>query len=121
MTDTDSLLRIVLLVVLAVVFLPFLLMMILMPMTGLFGWIHMGNGGMWGGTVGWLAWLLMMIIPLLLLAGIGYAVYRLLVTGSSTETDEAMEALRLAYARGELSDEEFETRRKRLQQQNEQT
>ncbi len=113
MTDTDSLLRLGLLVVLAVLFVPFLMMLMMLPVMGVFGWTHMGNGVI-GGPLGWFAWLVMMVFPLLVLAAVGYVVYRLVVN-SRQETDTAMEELRRAYARGELSDEEFETRRERLQ------
>lgn len=115
MTETDSLLRAVLVVALAVLFIPVLLMMLAMPVMGVFGWTHMGTGGMWDGPVGWFVWLVMFAVPLLVLTGVGYVVYRLLGNSRVEETDTAMEELRRAYARGELSDEEFENRRERLQ------
>lgn len=114
MSDTDSLLRAVVVVALAVLLIPLLMMALAMPMMGVVGWGHMGNGGTWGAG-GWVAWLVMTLVPLLVLAGVGYAVYRLLVGERSGGTDPAIEELRRAYARGELSDEEFETRRDRLE------
>ena len=49
-----------------------------------------------------------MTIALLVLVGIGYLIYR------SASGDPALDELRLAYARGDLSDEEYEERRDRL-------
>lgn len=111
MTDTDSLLKLVLVVVLAVVFLP---MLVMLPMMGMFGWTHMGGTGMWDGPFSWFVWLMMLVLPLVVLAGVGYVAYRLLTQADGRQTDTAMAELRRAYARGELSDEEFETRRERL-------
>lgn len=79
----------------------------------------MGYGGMmgqYGDTGGW--WPLVgMVVPLafllVLLVG-GYLVLQR-VTGDQTSRDPAMEELRSAYARGDLSDEEFEQRRERLE------
>ncbi|WP_338042744.1 SHOCT domain-containing protein [Natronococcus amylolyticus] len=45
--------------------------------------------------------------------------YGVLVDSSSRRSDPALEALRVAYARGELSDEEFEKRRDRLRGEDE--
>lgn len=72
----------------------------------------MGYGGMMGGsTVGWpLGGPVVWIGLLAVLVG-GY----LLVRGrDGEEHDEALAQLRTAYARGDLSDEEFERRRERL-------
>lgn len=78
----------------------------------------MGYGGMmgqYGGTGGW--WPLVgMVVPLaflLVLLGGGYLVFRR-VSEAQTSRNPAMEELRMAYARGDLSDEEFEKRRERL-------
>lgn len=86
---------------------------------GMMGGPMMGGGGMWGGSQtgsGWwlLAGLLGRVLTLLVLVGVGYFVYRAL-TESDDGTDEALEELRLAYARGDLSDEEYERRRKTLE------
>jgi putative membrane protein len=78
----------------------------------------MGFGGMmgYGGTGGWWPFAGMLVLPifLLVLLGGGYLVFR-----RASETQEsrnpAMEELRTAYARGDLSDEEFEARRDRLE------
>lgn len=84
----------------------------------------MGTGGMWGGGMMWgdgsvPAWVplfgaVMQLLFLLLLVGLGYLVYRA-VAGPAGASDRALEELRLAYARGDLSDEEYETRREALE------
>ena len=84
------------------------------PMMG-GGWDH----GMWGGAEAVPTWLLvvgvgMQLLFLAVLFGLGYLVYRAL-TQRSGSTDPALEALRTEYARGEMSDEEFERRRERLE------
>jgi putative membrane protein len=83
----------------------------------------MGYGGMmgqYGGTGGWwpLVGMFVPLIFLLVLLGGGYFLLQR-VTDSWTPQDPAMEELRTAYARGEVSDEEFEERRRRLQTQHE--
>ena len=75
------------------------------------GWM-MGPG--YGGQVTPIWRWIMMLVPLLILLGGGYLLYRAF-TRDNLRTDPALEELRLAYARGELSEEEFETRRSRLQ------
>jgi putative membrane protein len=83
----------------------------------------MMGGGMWGGHMwsdgsvpGW--WLLVGLLgralTLLVVLGVGYLIYRAL-TGSEGGPDEAMAELRLAYARGDIDDEEYERRRKTLE------
>ncbi|WP_254545650.1 SHOCT domain-containing protein [Halomarina pelagica] len=109
---TDGLLRIVVIVLAVVVLFPLLTMAFAMPMMGMMGWWWGGRtfGGlspMWG--IG------MMLIWLLLLLGIGYVVYRGLAGGVDTDADPALAELRLAYARGDLTEEEFEQRRARLE------
>nr|WP_305080130.1 SHOCT domain-containing protein [Natronomonas sp. LN261] len=49
----------------------------------------------------------------------GRSLYRWLVGGgrAGAVTDPALEELRMAYARGDLSEEEFEERRERLRQE----
>ena len=97
---SDDVLRGLLLVVALVVLFPLLWMG-----TGLFGGgTHMG-GGLFG------------LIPLLLVLVFGYLVYVALVDDSSErDADTALDKLRAAYARGDLSDEEFERRRERLRE-----
>lgn len=81
---------------------------------------HGGAGsGMaqWGGAggVGVALWpLLLLLLGLLLLAGVVAAVYLLRRSVSTADSDQAMDLLRERYARGEVTDEEFETRAERL-------
>ena len=48
------------------------------------------------------------------LVGGAYLLYQA-ITGSESDSDQALEELRLAYARGELTDEEYEQRREALE------
>jgi len=115
---TDKqLVTIVLIVLGAVVVLPVLFMGFGMtgfgPMTG-----GMWGGHMWSdGTVpGWmvLVGVLMQLLFLAAIVGAGYLVYRAVTTADSG-TDRALEELRLAYARGDLTDEEYEQRKDTLE------
>jgi len=76
----------------------------------------MGSGGMWGagGSYGWMLDGAGMLIFLALVIGIASLSYRALTTQDGG-TDTALEELRVAYARGDLSDEEYEQRRTRLE------
>jgi putative membrane protein len=79
----------------------------------------MGYGGMmgqYGTTGGWwpLVGMLVPLIFVLALLGGGYLVFRRM-SGTQTSPDPATEELRLAYARGDLTDEEFEARREKLE------
>jgi len=83
------------------------------PMMGV-----MWGGHMWGdGTMpGWM-FIIGIVIQLLFLAALvggGYLVYRA-ITGDAGNSDQALEELRLAYARGELTDEEYKQRREALE------
>lgn len=80
----------------------------------------MGYGGFmdhYGGTGGWwpVVGMVVPLVVLLLLLGGGYLVLRE-SGGAGTTGDPAMEELRMAYARGDLTDEEFEARRETLEQ-----
>jgi len=116
-SSTDNQLVVLVLVVLgAVVILPLVFMGFGMmgfgPMMG-----GMWGGHMWGdGTVpGWmvLVGVLMQLLFLAAIVGVGYLIYRAVAT--STGTDGALEELRLAYARGDLTDEEYEQRKDALE------
>ncbi|MFB6161581.1 MAG: SHOCT domain-containing protein [Haloferacaceae archaeon] len=106
----DRLLRVAVVVVAAVLLLPLLTMAVAMPMMGMMGWGMMGGGGVvpfWGVTA--------MLVPLVVVVGVGYVLYRGVAGERRGETtDPALAELRLAYARGDLTDEEFEERRDRL-------
>lgn len=84
-----------------------------------------GYGGMMGGygtlgTTGTVLGLVSQLGVLVLLVGGGYLLYQALRDTDEAhvfgQSDTALEELRLAYARGDLSEEEFELRRQRLQQ-----
>lgn len=116
MTRNGSLTRPLLLVLAAVVLLLVLAMAVTMPMMGVWGWGHAAGGGMWNGTGTSRRWLVLWSVPLLVV-GIGSLVYAgVRRTGTGVE-DTALEELRVAYARGDLSDEEFEPRRERLRRE----
>ncbi|WP_435069792.1 SHOCT domain-containing protein [Haloplanus sp. C73] len=108
--DTTTLL---LLVLGAFIILPLLMMGI-----GFGG--MMGYGGMmgqYGSTGGWwpFAGMLIPLTFVLVLLGGGYLIFRR-ANDTQTSHNPAMEELRQAYARGNLTDEEFEARRARLEQ-----
>ena len=113
MSNTDPLVRTLLLIIAVVLLVPFLAMLVAWPMMGMWGGGHMwdANGPAGFGFLALLLWLL----PLVLIAGVGYLLYRAMVNTEQTGDDRALEELRIAYARGDISDEEFETRRSRLQ------
>lgn len=105
MTDSDTIVRTVLIVLFALVAVPLVTMGVTVPMMG---GMHTG---VWGNGMGMGIWLWMALLPLLFLFLLGYGGYRLL--GSNDNT--AVEELRRAYARGELTQEEYEKRRHRLE------
>ena len=83
------------------------------------GW-HMGSEGWMLGGFGWLWMLLGLLVPIALLVGLAYL---LRVWGTTAESadltgsergDPALKALRERYARGEIDEEEYETRREQL-------
>ena len=115
MSTDDSLIKTILIVIAVIILLPFLLMMFAWPMMGMWSWGHMWNGGMWDGTGATWMWLLTLLVPLLVILGIGYLLYRSIGQTGIRQSDTALEELRITYARGEISDEEFEERRARLQ------
>mgnify|MGYP000277160619 CR=1 FL=1 len=70
-----------------------------------------GGWGLFGGTMGlWgLLWMgLLIAVPL-------YVIYALLNRGSGGNDERSLSVLRERYARGELSDDEFDRRRKQLE------
>ena len=82
-------------------------------MMGGYGGSTMGGGGwgLFGGTMG-LFGILWMV---LLLAVPAYFVYALVTRESSDKGTRPLSVLQERYARGELSDEEFERRRAQLE------
>ncbi|WP_254534892.1 SHOCT domain-containing protein [Halomarina litorea] len=79
----------------------------------------MGYGGMmsgYGTTSGWwpLVGMLVPLVFLLILLGGGYLVFRR-VTESQSTWNPAIEELRMAYARGDLTERAFKTRRDKLE------
>jgi putative membrane protein len=113
-TTTRQLATIVLAVLGILVLLPLLLMGTgMMGFGSMMGWNHMWN------NVAMPGWIFVFVIVLQFLflgaiIGAGYLLYRG-ITASGHETDPALEELRLAYARGELDDEEYEQRRDALE------
>ncbi|MFC4437512.1 MULTISPECIES: SHOCT domain-containing protein [Natrialbaceae] len=115
MSADDAFIRTLLLFVAIVLLVPFLVMLVLMPLMGFWGGGHMWNGWSGGGTI-W-TWVLPWAVFLVVILGGGYLLARSLDRGERQKTDPALEELRVAYARGELSDEEFEERRERLRRE----
>ncbi|WP_101298400.1 SHOCT domain-containing protein [Halegenticoccus soli] len=118
-TDTrdQQLVTIVLIALGALVILPVFFMGF-----GAMGFGSMMGGGMWGGMWGdgntAPTWMLLVgsiaqLLFLTVVVGAGYLIYRA-ATRSTGDEDRALEELRLAYARGELTDDEYETRRESL-------
>ncbi|MFB6103574.1 MAG: SHOCT domain-containing protein [Halobacteriaceae archaeon] len=105
-TDNSDLVRIVLIVLAVLVFGPMLLGLLMVPMMGRMGawWV----GGDVGGHTGWLfLWQLVPLLVLVAVAALGIRWLRDRDLGS----DQAIEELRVAYAQGEIDEEEFERRK----------
>ena len=117
MASESDLVRVLLAILAIIVLVPLLMMLFMMPMMGMWSGGHMADGGTWGvGARTWLV-LLMWLVPLAVVAGLGYLVYWAVRRSADTDADPAIEELRTAYARGDLSDEEFEERRERLRRE----
>lgn len=99
--------------VLAIIVLGPMLMMIAFPLMGMWGGGMMGGYGMYGGSSLW--GIGMSLVWLVVLVGGGYLVYRWLSGSGSIGSDRALEELRVAYARGDISEEEYEQRRSKLE------
>lgn len=112
MTTDETLVRALLLVVAVIVLLPLVMMLVAVPMWGV-----MGGGHMWNGTMapGW-SWILSWVVLLAIFLGGGYLLFRT-VARTSGSSDPAIDALRTSYARGNLTDEEFEERLERLRRE----
>lgn len=120
MADDNDLVRLLVIVVALVLLVPLLMMVVAWPMMGMWGGGHMWSGshiwdsGMWDGSGATWIWFGMWVVMLLILLGGGYLLYRGFERSESVGTDTALEELRIAYAQGELTDDEFEERRTRL-------
>jgi len=116
-TDDTQLVTVVLIIIGVFVIFPMIFMGF-----GMMGFGPMMGGtwgdGMWGGgpMPGWMfvVGIVMQLLFLAAIVGGGYLVYRV-VTGEQTDSDKALEELRRAYARGELTDDEYEQRKERLE------
>jgi putative membrane protein len=108
-----SLIRIIVIVLAVLILFPMLMMVFAFPLMGLMGW---WGGGIGPGGISPLWGIGMMLVWLLILIGIGYVLYRAVARGPFSVDDRAIEELRVAYARGDLSDEEYEQRREALEQ-----
>jgi len=120
-TDDTRLIAIVLIIIGAFVLFPMFFM----------GFGMMGAGPMMGGTWGGHMWgdgtiptwmiiagIVMQLLFLATLIGGGYLIYQS-IAGNESDSDQALEELRLAYARGELTDDEYEQRREALKRDTE--
>ena len=115
-TTDNSLVTLVLVVLGALLVLPLLFMGFGMLGYGgmMGGWEHgMWNGGTAPGWVVLLGALIQLGFLVAIVAGI-YLLYRSLA-GGGDGPDRAIEELRMAYARGDLSDEEYQRRREALE------
>ena len=112
MASNDSVIQVILIVIALILLLPVLMMAFAWPMMGMWDGGHMW--GWEGEPVSIWGMMLMWLVPLAVLLAVGYLLYRGIVRSEAQSGDSALEELRLAYARGDLTDEEFETRRTRL-------
>lgn len=75
-----------------------------------------GHSGGMGGFGWWpLLWSLL-LLSVVLVVGYGVYTHGRTPTTERAQTDTALSTLRSRYARGELSEEEFEKRRRRLEE-----
>lgn len=112
MAADNDLVQTFLVIVAIIVLVPFLMMIFAWPMMGMWG-----GGQVWSGSGATWLWLLIWLTSLLILFWGGYLLYRVSSRFGGKERDTALEELRLTYAHGEISNEEFEERRKRLQRE----
>lgn len=107
-TTGNGVIRIVIIGLTVIVLAPIVMMGFGTPLVGMWG------GGMMNGYGGATVWNFGIILLWLLIGiGGGYLIYRE-VTPTDTE-DPAIEDLRMAYARGDIAEAEFEERLERLQ------
>ncbi len=87
---------------------------------GMMGYGMPMMGWTFGGDVPWWTAAVALAVQLAVLAAVvggGYLLFRSLAGGDDGGRDPAMDELRSAYARGDLTDEEFERRRERLRRE----
>ena len=112
--ERRSPLRLVLTVIAAILLIPFVLMAVMMPMMWMGGGMStvgaVSMSPLWG--VG------MMLAVLLVVLGVGYVLYRALTRAGLSSRDPALRELRVAYAQGELSEDEFKQRKDILEDTN---
>lgn len=113
MSEHDSRMITILLVVAAFVLVP-----IVLVGAGRMGGGRMMGGGAWGhGTMsGWSALVAggVALLCLAVFVGGGYLLFEA-VASDRRDSDQALAELRAAYARGDLTDEEYERRREVLE------
>ncbi|MFB6082169.1 MAG: SHOCT domain-containing protein [Halanaeroarchaeum sp.] len=100
---TDDAVKLIVAVLAVVILLPFLAMGLFMT-----GGMVMGPGTYGMGGLAWV----FAILPLLILGLFAWLVYRLVL--GTDRRDPALRELREAYARGDITTDEFEERKERL-------
>lgn len=116
-TDDTRLITVLLVIIGALVFFPIIFMSFGMlgvgPMMG-----GMWGGGMWGdGTMsGWMVGtgIVLQLLFIAVLVGGAFLTYKT-IASTGSDGDQALEELRLAYARGELTEDEYEQRKDTLE------
>lgn len=107
-SDSDSLVKIVLVIAAVVILGPMLLMLLMVPLAG-----GMMMGVPRAGGFALVGLLMTLVVPLLLIVA-GVILYR--QWRDRDREDDALRELRMAFARGEIDREEFEERRAALVQ-----
>lgn len=105
-SDSDSLVKIVLVIAAVVVLGPMLLMLLMLPLAG-----GMMMGVPRAGGFALVGLLMTLVVPLVLIVA-GVILYR----QWRDREDDALRELRMAFARGDIDREEFEERRAALVQ-----
>lgn len=106
MPRNDTVIQLPLIVIALLLSFLVLMMAVAWPMMGMWGWEAEPISG-WTMLPMWL-------VSLVVFLGIGYLLYRGFVRSKAQSGDSGLEELCLAYARGDFTDEEFETRRAHL-------